>query len=374
MIYLEDDKLIMRFPDLDWDAGVEINLKRTLRIPDDRRLHDLPPDAGNFPLRHIEDYDLGENNNLKDRGGLLMPMFQGDGMFLQFKAFDQGSPRGALPIAIKIGTGKVCALSGKPWEEGLNKKRQNYAVVPGQPWIDGYVGDKGSVRQFVAAPLGDGVTAEEQIQGTADIGGIQIQAYPMKREFRAALLANKDFTVRSYQMISAQYSREVVGILNNQDEISHLFNEEDGLHSSPGMLMPRRRSRSFMDRVMGVSAGGRMRQEIFEDPYGLDVWDQSQSEKCFITIANAEQWMDITNEAPPLSPVSAEQYAAAGLPWFSYYDDDLKALDGAKKLRKLKSFQSAYADKGQTQWSEETLKHKPVVKPIVKRRVDPGEW
>ena len=34
---------------------------------------------------------------------------------------------------------------------------------------------------------------------------------------------------------------------------------------------------------MGLAPGGRMRQEIYEDPYGLDAWDlrQSQSLLCF---------------------------------------------------------------------------------------------
>ena len=42
--------------------------------------------------------------------------------------------------------------------------------------------EKGVIRQFVAMPLGAGYTAEEQITGKAEHGGLQIVVYPMKRE------------------------------------------------------------------------------------------------------------------------------------------------------------------------------------------------
>jgi hypothetical protein len=49
-------------------------------------------------------------------------------------------------------------------------------VVPEQPWLDGYCVEKGIIRQFVAMPLGAGYTAEEQISGKAEHGGLQIMA------------------------------------------------------------------------------------------------------------------------------------------------------------------------------------------------------
>ena len=69
MIYVENDTLIIRLTDVHPNAGVAIDLQRTLRLPDDGVEHHLPPGIGSFPLRHIEDYDLGTNNALTDRGG-----------------------------------------------------------------------------------------------------------------------------------------------------------------------------------------------------------------------------------------------------------------------------------------------------------------
>ena len=84
MIYLKDDCLEISFPELQSNAGIRINFQRTLRIPDDEKTHSLPPGLGKFPLRHIEDFDLDKHNHLKERGGIIMPMFQAEAMWLNF--------------------------------------------------------------------------------------------------------------------------------------------------------------------------------------------------------------------------------------------------------------------------------------------------
>jgi hypothetical protein len=55
-------------------------------------------------------------------------------------------------------------------------------VVPEQPWLDGFCVAQDVVRQFVAMPLGSGYSVEEQITGKPEHGGLQIIAYPMKKE------------------------------------------------------------------------------------------------------------------------------------------------------------------------------------------------
>ena len=84
MIYLDKDSLEIRFPEVHENAGIRIDFQRTLRLPDNGESHYLPPGLGRFPLRHIEDFDLGDNNHLKKRGGVVMPMFQADALWLNF--------------------------------------------------------------------------------------------------------------------------------------------------------------------------------------------------------------------------------------------------------------------------------------------------
>ena len=219
-----------------------------------------------------------------------MPIHQAEALWIKFSdGFD--SP---YPCAIKVATGKVCALTGEPWKEGLSRDPQNYMVVPGPPWLDGYCVDQGTIRQFVAMPLGSGHTAEEELSGEGVHGGLQIAVYPMKRETCKALRLPEPFdVVRSPRV-------------------------DDWL-------------------PMGLAAGGRMSQEIYGDPFGLDVWDQASGSRCFVTMANSLQWMAITGERPPTRPPTARQYAEAGLPWFLYYDRDREALDGAQRLATLGS-------------------------------------
>ena len=84
------------------------------------------------------------------------------------------------PGLLTEAAGKIDALTGEDWTNELSERPQNYLAVPGQPWLDGLCVGKGLIRQFVAMPLGDGYTAEEQLTGEAQHGGLQIVAYPMQ--------------------------------------------------------------------------------------------------------------------------------------------------------------------------------------------------
>ena len=334
MIYLENDSLEIRFPDLHENAGVKIDFQRTLRLPDNGETHHLPPGLGSFPLRHIEDFDLGSNNNLKKRGGVIMPMFQADALWINFQSINITGEED-YPIAVKIGTGKVCAVSGDDWIPSLNRDPQDYIVVPDQPWIDGYNVGKDVVKQFVAAPLGQGYTVEEQLKSGSTTGGIQIQIFPMKREF--------------YDML-------------NQDT---RFDEEPNMSFSMTCLPC---------LEMGVAAGGSMHQEIYEDPHKFSAWDLRQTERCFVTLANAEQWIEITGEEPPIGSLTAQEYSNAGLPWFDYYGGDKVAIEGAKKLGKIKSIKDVKPKSEKNFWTDGAPIKNPQVIKLGRRTVNIGEW
>ena len=73
--------------------------------------------------------------------------------------------------------------TGEGWENELSEQPQDYVVIPDQPWLDGFSVMKGMIRQFVAMPLGEGYTAEEQLTGEAEHGGLQIVVYPIKPSY-----------------------------------------------------------------------------------------------------------------------------------------------------------------------------------------------
>lgn len=291
MIELNHDNLVIHFPEVHDAATLSINFQRTLRIPDDERTYPLPAGLGRFPLRHVDDHARTVPPSWIEHGGVMLPMYQAEALWVWLN--------GHYPFAVMIAAGKINAVTGEEWRAGLHRNPQNYVVTPGQPWLDGYCVEQGVIRQFVATPLGEGYTAEEQITGRGSVGGLQIVAYPMKRE--------------AFERYRARATDDATFLGCASVTVTGAFG------------------------AMGLAPGGRMRQEVFRDPHSLEDWDQRHLARCFVHITNSRQWRAITGEAPPTEPITATQYGKAGIPWFDYYAADLDAVDGAGVLQRLKS-------------------------------------
>lgn len=182
MIELNSDQLAISFPELPLQPKMGIDFQRTLRIPDDGKNYPLPPGLGRFPVRHLDDFAANVPAEWMDRGGVLLPMWQAEALWLHFHSEYIGNRRTSYPFAVKVATSKISALTGETWQRGLSRNPQNYLVIPEQPWLDGYCVEKGIIRQFVAMPLGGGYTVEEQVSGKAEFGGMQIEIFPMRAE------------------------------------------------------------------------------------------------------------------------------------------------------------------------------------------------
>ncbi len=315
MITLEGDSLVFRFPEVHEHARTAMHFQRTLRIPDDGKTYPLPPGLGAFPLQHVEDYETRVPKDWSERAGVMMPLYQAEAMWISFGGGGWRSQ--GYPCAIKIAAGKINAVSGKPWKPGLDDTERDYIVVPEQPWLDGFCIAKDVIRQFVAMPLGSGYSVEEQLTGKAEHGGVQIIVYPMKKERYEAILRERERRQQPAASSRAVCARVLAAAVQRTDA------------------------------AMGLAAGGRMTQEIYADPHGLDAWDQSVSSRCFVTLVNAVQWHEITGGMPPTKPPTAADYSKAGLPWFDYYAADLETLAGAPELALVKSVAEMAAEKGE---------------------------
>ena len=298
MIELKHNQLVVRFPEVHEDAVCFIGFQRTLRIPDDNRDYPLPPGLGGFPLLHVDDYLKKVPETWAQHGGVFLPMYQAEAMWINF--------HGSYPMAVKVAAGKIDALTGQNWSNELTGKPQNYMVVPDQPWLDGFSIGKGLIRQFVAMPLGEGYSAEEQLTGKAQQGGLQIAVYPMKAS--------------------------VYDAIQKRD-------------SQPEMICYAAPLSAQME--MGLAPGGLMRQEIYEDEYGFDVWELTARSRCFVHVLNSVQFFTVSGIEPPNRPPTAAEYTSAGLPWFEYYGGDATALAGAKKLAGLDSVAAMKLKKGE---------------------------
>ncbi|HKC46235.1 MAG TPA: hypothetical protein VKB63_01440 [Gemmatimonadales bacterium] len=322
MIELRENRLNFTFPEVHEDAGLSINFQRTLRIPDDDKKYPLPPGLGPFPVRHVDDFPKNVPPQWLEHGGVLLPMYQSEALWLYF--------RGRYPCAVQVATGKIDAVTGATLRPGLARNPQNYLVTPEQPWLDGYCVERGVIRQFVAMPLGAGYTAEEQITGTAEHGGLQLIVYPIKAEV--------------YERTRAR------------------FEEAKLTMGGPQYLGTAGKARSM---EVGLAPGGRMRQMIYDDPHAFTDWDLEHSSRCFVHIANSLVWRQITGEHPPTVPPTASEYTKAGLPWFDYYAEGLSSVPGSKILEKLKSVARLGKEKGDVPLPE----NEPVIaSPVVELR------
>lgn len=264
-----------------------VSFQRTLRIPEDGQQYPLPPSLGPFNIHRVKDFADRVPAKWLNQGAFFFPVYQREALWIGFAGEDW------KPNAVKVAVGRVNAVSGTVWEEGLNSEQQDYLVCPVQPWLDGVNAGENFVRQFVAAPLGAQHTVEAQITGKEETGGIQLIVYEPKPG---------KFPDTPPEVVPAQSQ----------------YMAEAGVE-------------------MGLEAGGRIKQKIYKDPYGIDVWDQRNRQTIYVYLINSEQYRAICGLEPPPTPVSAETYAEYGLPWFDLYDESMSDVTAPQNLSELQT-------------------------------------
>ncbi|MFH0822808.1 MAG: hypothetical protein V2B18_08645, partial [Pseudomonadota bacterium] len=130
-VELFGNALWFKYPDISRDAHLTIRLHRTLRVPDDGNKYPLPPQLGVFPLALVDDFPDEMPEAWLKHGGILLPMYQSEAVWLEFEAK-------TTSFAVKVGTGKINALTGRSWSDDLRENPQDYLTVPPQRWLDGY--------------------------------------------------------------------------------------------------------------------------------------------------------------------------------------------------------------------------------------------
>lgn len=263
-----------------------VSLQRTLRVPDDGREYPLPVSLGRLPVVPVDAFPAAPAN-WRGHGALLVPMYQREALWL---GFDGPSWR---PTALKVGLGGINAVSGQAWTEGLDGESQDYLVCPPQLWLDGVNAGPAQVRQFVAMPLGSGTTVEGQLTGRERIGAMQLHVHePLPGRFADA---------------------------------------------APPDEGPHRLSLPQAATAMGLAPGGRIKQRIYRDPYGVTVWQPRPSASLTIHIANSLQYERITGRPPPPTPIDARSYQERGLPWLVLFDETMAAIPAAARLADLEA-------------------------------------
>jgi hypothetical protein len=286
-----------------------ISFQRTLRIPDDGSTYPLPPGLGVFPLRKVEDYQDRVPAAWRALGGAFMPMYQREAVWLGFDAAPW------KPSAVKVAIGKINAISGEVENDHLHVAPQDYLVCPPQLWLDGINSGSQQIRQFVAMPLGQGYTVEADLTGSEEVGGLQIVVFDPK---------------------------------------PGRFPDEPPLASAgpPGRIAPMRMASM---QTMGLGAGGTMRQKIYPDPHGIDTWDNDSASRVVVHLVNSEHYREITDSAPPPTPIDAQVYTQHGLPWFELYDENRGDVASPERLMTVKTIAEHDRERGTQPTDQESL-------------------
>ncbi|KAI0458075.1 hypothetical protein F5B21DRAFT_38742 [Xylaria acuta] len=370
---------------------LSISFHRTIRVPDNADEADLPPGLGKFPLFKACDFTSKLPADMAAKGGVFFPMYQQEAMWISFTADH--------PFMIKIYAGGVNAVSGEHNLETIetkmrrldlvskNKSIQDYVVVPRQPWIDGFAVSPGVVRQFVAMSLGMGYTVEAQLTGQEVVGGLQFEITPsLPKKFIGPQLSSASssnasievevkaltgmvFRIQSSPSETVKGFREALhdagGYPPNEQRL--LFNgkelEDERILSDYGIennsvvhVIMRLRGGGWYG-PMGVAAGGKIDQVIYEDDNDPNIWATTSTITIPVHILTKAMFRDVTGQQAPPCPISAATYAQAGLPFFDLLEKPSGisgAFEGVKSVNEIK------IDRGEASGAEPTVKPRVV--------------
>jgi hypothetical protein len=272
-----------------------LTMQRTLRLPEDGREYPLPPGFGPFPLTAVESLGDAAPPGWKKTGGFVVPIYLYEALWFQFSAARW------KPNAVQISAGGINAISGGPWKEKLSSNPQNYIVCPVQPWLDGINAGDGIIRQFVATNAGNGDTIGEQLGGSIE-SALQVRVYEPKPG-------------RFPDIGPAEF-----------DSAMSMFTEPAG--------------------DIGIGAGGSINQKIYPDPFGLRIWDDETFYTVHLFLLSPESYLKLTGKTPPPSPISAETYIAAGLPWFKLADEEVCTVAPSRRLSGVKTLKQRMEERG----------------------------
>ncbi|MER5748696.1 hypothetical protein [Streptomyces sp. NPDC002088] len=333
-------------------GGVAVRFVRTLRLPETGN-HPLPPGLGEFPVRRVSDHPDTVPEQWRARGGVMLPVYLREAMWLSFSGTTE-------PAALQVGVGKVCAVSGKRWSDRLTRRPQNYLVLPRQPWLDGINSGKGTVRQFVAVPLGLGATVEGQVTGEEVWGGVQLQSFPLNDRALA------EWREEERRQAERRRLTMTAGGGFGGPHPPGAIPAAPMAAAAPGGA-PRAAA------AMGLGVGGSMRQEVYKDDRPLKDWATEPAGRVFVHLVTPPEWRRITGEEPPPSPVDRAAYTRAGLPWYDYYDQDAEDLAPTDTLGDVKPVGDWLGDDHEP-WQQPSPDQVQPLKDASGKPVEDGDW
>jgi ubiquitin len=343
----------------------KISFQKTLRLPDDGQTHQLPPGLGTFELSNVIDYWNNVPASWAKEGGVFFPMYQREAMWMNFNS--ESCKNGLLRIA----AGGINALSGKPWNRGefIAGKEQDYCIFGHQPWIDGFAVSEKEIRQFIAMPVENNYSVEEQVLGTKE-GGLTFQFIPLFKfinpERNDKILINgKEISEDNFLKTPEELELtekdiiEIVQLNNYRDPTIHEYIDQiyeknniskdraiffkiqyqdlcfkfdvqsflnmcrGGLRNATFHLFLRLRGGGGgHSPIMSLGQGAKIKQKIYkDDTKHYRYIDTSSIMYCRVHILNSAMYYQITGKRNPESNITETTYRNNDLPFFEMYNE-----------------------------------------------------
>ena len=109
---------------------------------------------------------------------------------------------------------------------------------------------------------------------------------------------------------------------------------------------------------MVIALGGLIKQSVVKDTVHPKGWDRERTTVFNVQILDSDDFHQVTGIAAPQTPITAEAYVEAGLPFFKLYDDKSSVVG------KFQSVKSVHAiDKSLAKRKQERIKEEPSLRP-----------
>lgn len=90
-------------------------------------------------------------------------------------------------------------------------------------------------------------------------------------------------------------------------------------------------------RQMGIAAGGKLIQDIYQDKYPSHIWDSGRARLVNVHILDSSIFEALTHIVPPMVPLTPQAYKEAGLPFYVLEEEIDNRIDGGQALKEVKS-------------------------------------
>jgi tetratricopeptide (TPR) repeat protein len=378
-----------------------ISFNRTLRVPEDGREYPLPAGFGRLPILRVEDYANRVPEKWIDQGGFIIPLYQREALFLEFAGVRWRPTIGKVSVGcINAISGKAHDMKIRPhrqdyvvipdqhWLDGINAGDGSVSQFVAMPLGKGYtieaqITDEekhGGFQLAIFDPRCGRFQEHDPKERTVALETRKQRAFRAAQQqvlkqlpsiFTVVVRALQEQHYRDAASALGMSESAILEIIESaRQQLMHSLgaNGFDGVIPTANLSVPKVESSlgvqdmpsraMFMPAVgmmrptpgeslsqsaaesaleMGIGRGGMIKQQIMEDTYGAESWDEAAFREIVVHIVNSEIYQHITGREAPPSPISAEHYRSYNIPWYSDYQEMAPSLSPVAVFKRILS-------------------------------------